>query len=88
MKLVTFIRDYGGYLTGSSQYYTEEFADELIKRGLVRAAYPEPNPKVLEVVETMEPEEELETLEKQEEQNKAMDAPVKDKMLRMPRKKK
>ncbi len=86
MKLVTFLKDHAGYQKGASQYYAEPYAEELIKMGLVRDAYAEePGPAGSEEINkedvTMDKEEE-------EQKKKALDAPVKDKMLRMPRKKK
>lgn len=87
MRLVTFLKDHAGYRKGASQYYDEPFAEELIEMGLVRDAYAPEEVPTVEEVETME----VENKEKEEEhleQKKAMDAPAKDKMLRMPRKKK
>jgi hypothetical protein len=49
MKLVIFLKDFGGYMKGNGQYYDEEFADVLIKKGVVRDINsPEPKEKAVE----------------------------------------
>lgn len=72
MILVRFLKDFGGYRKGSGQYYDEEFAADLIKKGVVEDAR---NPPKTDEVEKEVPK-------------KAVEAPPKDKMVRSPKTKK
>lgn len=72
MKLVTFLKDHGGYVAGASQWYDEVIAEHLIKVGIAKDAYAKEEPIMVE------PEVEEKQVEK----------PKKDKMVRAPRKKK
>jgi hypothetical protein len=77
MKLVKFLRDYGGYRTGSYQYYEEALAEAMQRNGLVEI-YVKPEEVKPEVKPMVEPKEEKKQVEK----------PKKDKMLRAPGKSK
>jgi hypothetical protein len=76
MKLVKFLKDYGGYVAGSYQWYEEVMADTLAKNGLAEI-YIKP-----EVKPMVEPEK-----EKEPEKKQVKKAP-RDKMVRSPGKSK
>jgi hypothetical protein len=76
MKLVKFLRDYGGYTRGSYQWYDEAMADAMARNGLVEI-YVKPEDKPI----MTEPE-------KKEPEKKQVKRAPKDKMLRSPGKSK
>jgi hypothetical protein len=73
MQLVKFLKDHGGYVAGSYQWYDERIADSLVANK-IGEIYVEPKAEVVTITEP-EPEKQVE-------------APKKDKMVRSPRKKK
>lgn len=78
MKLVKFLRDYGGYTRGSYQWYEETIAKALVDVGIGEIYVENKEPQVEpEVTPMVEPEKE-----------KQVDKPKKDKMVRSPRQKK
>lgn len=66
----------GGYTAGNGQMYDEVFADDLVKKGVAEYA-DVPKPKVEKKMPVVD-----------EPKEKALDKPVKDKMIRSPKKKK
>jgi hypothetical protein len=88
MRIVRFLKDMGGYTTGNGQMYDDAFADDLVKKGIAEYA-DVPKPKV----EKKMPEQEsyksvqkrvIKDLQDEDEKKKALDKPVKDKMIRSP----
>ena len=95
MRIVRFLKDMGGYTTGNGQMYDEGFAADLVAKGVAEYAdVPKAKPKV----EKKMPEQESyksvqkrvikDLKEEEDEKKKALDKPVKDKMVKAPRKKK
>jgi hypothetical protein len=78
MKLVTFLQDHLGYIKGRSQYFSEEEAERLIQSGLVKDAY---RKDFLDRVG-------LTQMKPEPKEDKAMEKPKKDKMVRSPIRKK
>ena len=71
MQLVKFLKDHGGYVAGSYQWYDEAMADAMAKNGLVEI-YVKPEDKPM-----IEPE-----TEKKEPAKKQVRRAPKDKMVR------